>query len=63
MNSGAIDSIKNELESKGIKIELGVVNRTGFFGEMKSFYVRDPGGNLIEFSSYDNDIQYVISGT
>jgi catechol 2,3-dioxygenase-like lactoylglutathione lyase family enzyme len=49
---GNIDAVKNELESKGVKIELGIVERTGIFGEMKSIYTRDPNGNLLEFSSY-----------
>lgn len=47
-----IDMTKTNLEQNGIKIEQGIVERTGAFGEMKSIYLRDPDGNLIELSSY-----------
>ncbi|MEG0176969.1 VOC family protein [Anaerorhabdus sp.] len=51
--SGNIDDFKDELECKGIEIEEGVVNRSGVNGSMRSIYLRDPDGNLIEFSSYN----------
>lgn len=50
--SGDIEKYKAKLESLGILIELGVVFRTGVNGEMKSIYVRDLDGNLLEFSQY-----------
>lgn len=50
--SGDIDSCKKQLESKGLTIELGVVTRNGVKGAMKSIYLRDPDGNLIELCSY-----------
>lgn len=40
------------LEGRGISVELGIVDRTGVKGSMRSFYVRDPDGNLLEFCSY-----------
>lgn len=50
--SGDVDVWKRELLSKGLAIELGVVERTGVNGPMRSIYLRDPDGNLIEFCSY-----------
>lgn len=41
------------IKEKGIHIELGIVDRTGVKGQMKSIYLRDPDGNLIEFCSYE----------
>ena len=43
---------KNYIESLGIKIEEGIVNRTGALGEIESIYLRDPDKNLIELSNY-----------
>ncbi len=50
-----IEDIKAELIAHDIKIikEIGI--REGAMGPMKSLYVRDPDGNLIEFASYDFD--------
>ncbi len=50
--SGTIDTFKTELEAHGIAIELGIVKRKGTRGPMRSLYVRDPDGNLLEFCSY-----------
>lgn len=47
-----IDSVKREIEGKGYPVEEGPVVRHGALGEMKSVYLRDPDGNLIELSSY-----------
>lgn len=47
-----IHKLKAEFETKGIVVELGVVGRSGTKGNMKSFYLRDPDGNLIEFCNY-----------
>lgn len=50
---GDLNQIERELEEKGIRLELGgIVDRTGAMGPMKSLYIRDPDGNLIELSSY-----------
>ena len=45
---------KNYIELLGIKIEEGIVNRTGAMGEIESIYLRDPDKNLIELSNYKN---------
>ncbi len=49
---GDIEIFKQQLIAKGVPVELGVVDRTGVKGAMKSIYLRDPDGNLIEFCSY-----------
>jgi catechol 2,3-dioxygenase-like lactoylglutathione lyase family enzyme len=41
-----------EIRTTGIPIEEGPVDRIGARGRMRSFYVRDPDGNLIEVASY-----------
>ena len=47
-----ISDFKHELQEKGLRILLGVVSRKGVDGDMKSIYLRDPDGNLVEFCSY-----------
>ena len=47
-----IENVRLELLSKGVKIELGVARRNGALGVMKSLYIYDFDGNLIELSSY-----------
>jgi catechol 2,3-dioxygenase-like lactoylglutathione lyase family enzyme len=36
----------------GVSVELGPVERTGALGTMRSIYLRDPDGNLIEIANY-----------
>ena len=48
---GNIEEIKNEVTLKGIEIEVGVVQRQGAQGAIRSIYFRDPDGNLIEVST------------
>ena len=38
----------------GVPIELGPVKRTGAAGPILSVYFRDPDGNLIEVSRYED---------
>lgn len=40
------------IESCGVKIEFGPVDRIGATGSLRSIYLRDPDGNLIEISNY-----------
>lgn len=51
---GDLNMIKTDLQNKGLKIELGIVDRTGCKGKMKSLYLRDYDGNLIELCSYNS---------
>jgi extradiol dioxygenase family protein len=44
--------VKAELEAKGIKHLTDIVVRHGSRGLMRSLYVRDPDGNLVELSCY-----------
>ncbi|NJL19663.1 MAG: VOC family protein [Leptolyngbyaceae cyanobacterium SM1_3_5] len=39
------------LKSLGIAIESGIVSRTGATGQLRSIYIRDPDGNLLELSN------------
>lgn len=48
-----LESVKHELEAKGIKPLMDIVERHGAHGAMRSIYVRDPDGNLVELSSYN----------
>ncbi|KAM0401747.1 hypothetical protein HYE67_002764 [Fusarium culmorum] len=49
-----LQGLITEFENEGIKVLEGggVVARTGAMGGIKSIYVRDPDGNLIELSYY-----------
>lgn len=49
----SIAEIEAHLESCGVAIELGPVERRGARGAMTSLYFRDPDGNLVEISVYD----------
>lgn len=40
------------LQSCGVEIEQGIVQRTGAMGAIASLYIRDPDGNLLEISNY-----------
>lgn len=50
---GEIEAVYGELQEKLVRVESGgVVERTGARGKIRSIYLRDPDGNLIELSSY-----------
>lgn len=49
-----LNQVKKDIEDKEYPIELGPVVRHGALGEMKNIYLRDPDGNLIELSNYNN---------
>jgi catechol 2,3-dioxygenase-like lactoylglutathione lyase family enzyme len=48
-----LDEIERHLAACGIAIEAGPVPRTGATGPIRSLYIRDPEGNLVEIASYD----------
>ena len=47
-----LEDLIKYLENEDIKIEEGIVERTGATGNIKSIYLRDPDMNLIELSNY-----------
>ena len=47
-----INIVASELKDKGIEIIEGPVEKAGTHGTIRSVYVRDPDGNLIEISNY-----------
>lgn len=49
----APDAVADHFRSLGIAIEQGPVTKKGAQGPIRSVYVRDPDGNLIEVSSYE----------
>jgi len=47
-----LDDVVAELGARGVPVEVGPVDRTGATGPMRSVYLRDPDGNLVEISTY-----------
>jgi catechol 2,3-dioxygenase-like lactoylglutathione lyase family enzyme len=47
---GSLDEAERELELAGVVFELGPVPRVGATGAIRSLYLRDPDGNLVELS-------------
>jgi catechol 2,3-dioxygenase-like lactoylglutathione lyase family enzyme len=47
-----ISQVIEHLQTCGVLIETGIVQRTGALGIMDSVYCRDPDGNLLEISCY-----------
>jgi catechol 2,3-dioxygenase-like lactoylglutathione lyase family enzyme len=47
-----ISDVENRIERAGVEIVERPGTRTGARGEMRSVYVRDPDGNLVEFAHY-----------
>ena len=46
-----IDEFGPRLNGLGIAVELGPVEREGATGALRSIYVRDPDGNLVELAN------------
>lgn len=49
---GPVEDAMAHLESHGVHIELGPVNRKAAKGKGRSIYFRDPDGSLLELISY-----------
>lgn len=49
-----IELVINELAKNNVPLIEGPINRTGAVGKIISVYFRDPDGNLIEVSNYEN---------
>lgn len=47
---GKLEDARRELDGAGIPVELGPVERSGAEQPLRSLYVRDPDGNLVELS-------------
>ncbi|MEE8827087.1 MAG: VOC family protein [Eubacteriales bacterium] len=50
--SGSLKQAREEVLKKGYPVETDILEKHGACGDMHSFYLRDPDGNLIEISSY-----------
>jgi catechol 2,3-dioxygenase-like lactoylglutathione lyase family enzyme len=50
---GPIEAAVEHLNSRGVEVETGPVERSGAQGGGTSVYFRDPDGSLLEFLSYD----------
>ena len=51
MVSESVESLQTKLVQLGVEIIEGPVGRTGATGPLRSIYIRDPDGNLIELSN------------
>ena len=49
--SESVEALQAQLIQKGVEIIEGPVLRTGASGRLRSIYIRDPDGNLIELSN------------
>ncbi len=50
--AGKIEDIAREIVACGWNLETDIVDRNGACGKMRSIYVRDPDGNLVEICCY-----------
>ena len=49
--AGTLEAAEAHLAALGVPIELGPVERTGAEGPIRSIYLRDPDGNLLELAT------------
>jgi catechol 2,3-dioxygenase-like lactoylglutathione lyase family enzyme len=49
-----LDRVVDHLRAQGVPVEEGPVARTGATGPITSVYFRDPDGNLVEVSTYND---------
>jgi catechol 2,3-dioxygenase-like lactoylglutathione lyase family enzyme len=49
-----VDALLAHLAACGVPVLEGPVRRTGALGPITSVYFRDPDGNLLEVSRYDD---------
>jgi catechol 2,3-dioxygenase-like lactoylglutathione lyase family enzyme len=47
-----LDDVLEHLRAVGVPIEAGPVPRRGALGTLRSIYIRDPDGNLVEVAEY-----------
>jgi catechol 2,3-dioxygenase-like lactoylglutathione lyase family enzyme len=47
-----LEEVARHLAACGVAIEEGPVAKTGATGPLRSLYIRDPDGNLVEISNY-----------
>ena len=55
--SEPLEQVLDYLKEQHLSIEEGIVERTGAVGKIRSIYLRDPDGNLIELSNYQQNIE------
>ena len=46
-----LEDVIRHLEAEGVEVEEGPVSRTGATGPLRSVYIRDPDGNLLEIAN------------
>eukprot|EP00794_Sanderia_malayensis_P008279 gene8280-9163_t len=54
ITSTPLAEVQKHIEKCGVTVEEGPVTRTGAMASILSVYFRDPDGNLIEVSNYNN---------